>query len=510
MSEYILEIKNLSKTFPGVKALDDVSISIKEGETHALCGENGAGKSTLINVLCGVHAYGSYDGELFVNGVPVKFASIRDSEKKRIVCIHQELALAPDLSVAENIFMGRLPNKFGVTRKMEINDEARKWLERLGLRDEARGIMIDPEDIVANLGIGQQQLVEIAKALSKNARILILDEPTSALTEKEVDILFNVIRDLKSNNITCILISHKLNEIMEIADSVSILRDGQHIASKQIEDITEEELISLMVGRQLSNLYDKKKHERGEVSFEIKNYTVYDPLVSDKRIVDNVSLKAYKGEILGITGLIGSGRTELFSSVYGGYKGKHVGEVFINGKKMEIRCPKDAIRSGLFYLHEDRKGCSIFPDMQVKENTTISSIKKMSVAGVINSGKEIRLATKQNEELKTRMSSVETLIINLSGGNQQKVMLARALMCEPSILILDEPTRGIDIGAKQEIYRIISNLVDAGVTVILISSEMEEVMGVSDRIIVFGQGKIKGELQYGKYSQEKILAMGIA
>lgn len=497
MEDYILEMNKVSKSFPGVKALDDIDIKIKRGEIHSLCGENGAGKSTLIKILSGVHIAETYTGEIKVDGKKVEFNNISDAEEHGIVCIHQELALVPELSIQENIFLGNEPNRLGIIDQDEVYKQTKDLLDSLDLD-------LSPDLKVKNLGIGQQQLVEIAKALSKDAKVLILDEPTSALTEKESEVLLDIIKKLKKQGVTSIYISHKLDEVLAISDSVSAIRDGKFIGTRLIDDITKDDIIYMMVGRKLEKLYPRKERERGSCSFEIKDWTVYDTEVASRKIVDNVSFKAYKGEILGISGLMGAGRTEMVSSIFGVFPGKSHGEVIIEGKKRKIKDASDAIKHGLALVSEDRKSSGLVLGMSVKENTSMASLDKIAKLSIDND-QESTNAYHYVKELNIKTPSIESIVNNLSGGNQQKVVLGKWLLTEPKVLILDEPTRGIDIGAKYEIYEIMNKLVDEGVIVIMISSELEEVLGISDRVLVIAEGKLTADLVIEEATQEKIL-----
>lgn len=447
MNENILEISRVSKHFPGVQALNNVTIRIKKGEVHALCGENGAGKSTLIKILSGVYPHGSYDGELLIDGVEQRFYKTNDAERAGIVCIHQELALVNELSVQENIFLGNEPTSMGLIQKDLMYERCLELLARVDLK-------ISPDELVKNLGVGQQQLVEIAKALSKNAKILILDEPTSALTEHEVDVLLNIVKKMQKNGVTCIYISHKLNEIFTITDTVSVLRDGTYVGTANIEELDRDKLIYMMVGRKLEKLFPRVEHKRKEMSLQVKNYTVYDEQVQGRKIVDQVSFEAYKGEILGISGLMGSGRTELVSSIFGAFPGKKEGEVYIDGKPVKIEAPYHAVSHGLALVSEDRKKYGLVLDMSIAHNITLSSLDQVSNLG-LQELKEMACAQQHAASLNVKTNSMETPVKNLSGGNQQKVVIAKWLMTGPKILILDEPTRGIDVGAKYEIYKII-------------------------------------------------------
>ncbi|MFB5193523.1 xylose ABC transporter ATP-binding protein [Neobacillus sp. KR4-4] len=497
MSDYILEMRQITKEFPGVKALSDINIKVKRGEIHALCGENGAGKSTLIKTLCGIYPYGTYSGEIVFNGQVQQFQEIRDAEEKGIVCIHQELALVQELSVQENIFLGNEPNNLGVINWDDMYNKTVQLLEQLELR-------VDPEEKVGNLGVGQQQLIEIAKALSKNAKLLILDEPTSALTEKESEILIGIIKKLKKQGVTSIYISHKLDEVMSLADSISAIRDGQYIGTEIAEKIDKNKLIYMMVGRVLDKLFPRVEHSRGELAFEIRNFTVYDPSKINKKIIDNVTFQAYRGEIVGIAGLMGAGRTEFVSSIFGAFPGKVEGEIYLEGKKVTINNPFDAIKNGIALVSEDRKGSGLVLDMDIKQNISMASLDAVSKL-IINENKEVTISNKFVSMLNIKTSGVETIVNNLSGGNQQKVVIGKWLMTEPKVLILDEPTRGIDIGAKYEIYKIMNDLVDKGVIVVMVSSELEEVLGMSDRVYVMTEGNFSAELSIEEASQEKII-----
>lgn len=504
MHEYLLQMKNISKEFPGVKALDNVNFNVKRGEVHALVGENGAGKSTLIKILCGVYPYGSYEGQIILEGEEKRFSSIRDVERAGIACIHQELNLVPELSVSENIFLNEKPNKYGIVNFNEMYWRTKELLTNIGLdADSHNGV--NPNEKLKNLGIGQKQLVEIAKALSKDTKLLILDEPTSALTEAEVDILLNILDGLRKKGVTCIYISHRLDEVMRIADTITVLRDGQTIETRERAKMDKETMIGLMVGRELKNMFPRVPHKRGELSFEIRNYSVKHPDIPGKMLLDNINLKAYKGEILGISGLMGAGRTELFTSIFGAFGEPATGEVFIEGKKVEINNPIDALKNGLFLLTEDRKKLGLNLLMSVKENTTLASLKKVSRFGILDNNKEVYETNKYVDKIKIKTPGVEVPVSTLSGGNQQKVVISKALMTDPKIIVLDEPTRGIDVGAKYEIYKLMNQLIEEGVTIIMISSEMEEILGMSDRILIMSNGRISGEFDISEATQEKLM-----
>ncbi|MGI6152778.1 MAG: sugar ABC transporter ATP-binding protein [Christensenellaceae bacterium] len=504
---YLLEVKNLTKIFPGVKALDNVNIAITEGTVHAICGENGAGKSTLINTLCGVYPYPTYEGDIILDGELQHFYTLREAEDKGIACVHQELALVPELNVAENIFLGRQPLKAKTTLDMEkMGALSRDLIKSIGITtDPATGI--DPFTPVKHLSVQKQQIVEILKALSKNTRILILDEPTASLTEHEVDSLLEMVDLLRKNGVTCIYISHKLDEVVRIADEVTILRDGKSIETRPIASFPKEEIISSMVGRTLEQLFPREEHTSGEARLEVKHYSVEHPDIPGKMLLNDINLVAKKGEILGVSGLMGSGRTELFSSIFGTLKAKATGEVYIDGQKKNMKTPRQALDSGIVIVTEDRKKYGLVLDMNIMENTTLANLAAVSKNGVLNVNEELKQTNKAIEYFRIKTPSVEEKAQNLSGGNQQKVVLGKAMLGEPKILILDEPTRGIDVGAKYEIYKIMNQLVNAGVAIIMISSDMEEILGMSDRIIIFNEGEVKGEMDYKEATQNKILSI---
>ena len=508
MQEYILEMKNITKVFPGVKALDKVNLSVKKGEIHALVGENGAGKSTLIKILSGVYPYGTYSGSIVFEGTEREFNSIKEVEHAGIACIHQELNICPDLSIAENIFLNEKPGKFGIIDFNEMYRRTAFYQEQVGF-DVTSEKGIKPQELVRNLGIGQKQLVEIAKALSKDVKLLILDEPTSALTETEANRLFEIITGLRNKGVTCIYISHKLDEVMRIADSVTVLRDGQTIDTPAKCDLTKDKLISLMVGRTLKNQFPRETHERGELIMQVKNYSVAHPDIPGKKLIDNVSFDVYKGEILGISGLMGAGRTELMTSIYGAFHSENEGEIIIEGKPVNIESPSDALREGIFLVSEDRKRFGLNLIMSVKENMTLATLKDFSdsFAGILNDNKEIATTQELVDSINIKVPNIEAQAQNLSGGNQQKVVISKALLSNAKIIILDEPTRGIDVGAKYEIYKIMNGLIDKGVAIIMISSEMEEILGMSDRILVMSEGKLSGQIEYCDATQQNIMAL---
>ena len=502
MAKILLEMKNITKTFPGVKALDNVNLQVEEGEIHALVGENGAGKSTLMNVLSGIYPFGSYEGDIVYDSEVCKFNDIKDSEGKGIVIIHQELALIPYMTIAENMFLG---NERGSKFKINWNETsglARKYLDIVGLKEST-------ETLIKDIGVGKQQLVEIAKALSKNARLLILDEPTSSLNETDSKALLDLMLKLKKEQgLTSIIISHKLNEVSYVADKITVIRDGSTIETltKGVDDFSEARIIKGMVGRELSDRFPKRESHIGEVMMEVKNWNAYHPLYSERKIVNNVNINVRKGEVLGISGLMGAGRTELAMSIFGKSYGENIsGQLFINGKEVHLNTVQQAIKHKLAYVTEDRKGNGLILSNPIKINTTLANLDDVSNNSVIDKDKEYAVAVESKEKLKTKCPTVEQNVGNLSGGNQQKVLLAKWMFANPDILILDEPTRGIDVGAKYEIYCIINQLVAEGKSVIMISSELPEILGMCDRIYVMNEGRIVGELDGKDATQEKIM-----
>jgi len=501
----ILEMKHITKGFPGVKALDDVSFQVFKGEIHCLVGENGAGKSTLMKVLSGVYPYGEYSGDILFEGEIQTFRQIHDSEKAGIGIIYQELALFPDLMVYENIFVGHeIHSKDGLMIDWnETIKQANQMLKKVKLD-------VNPDAKVRSLGVGKQQLVEIAKALSKNVKLLILDEPTSALNEDDVDNLFVLLRELKEQGVTCIMITHKLKEILEIADSVTVLRDGQTICTLDAHkgEVTVNALIKNMVGREIDNIYPERDHKRSEeVVLEVKNWNAYDPS-RGRDILENNNFHVKKGEIIGLAGLMGSGRTELALSIFGNPEGYRIqGELYLRGEEKRFSHPREAINAGIAYVSEDRKRNGLILIQDVKQNITLANLHAIVNRGVVNDNAEINVANEYKNSLNIKTPSIEQKVNNLSGGNQQKVSLAKWLFVKPEVLILDEPTRGIDVGAKFEIYTIMNQLVEQGMSIIMISSELPEILGMSDRVYVVSSGKITGELPIEEATQEKIMHM---
>lgn len=505
MSEYILEISNLTKDFPGVRALDSVNLKVKKGEIHSLCGENGAGKSTLMSVISGVYPQGSYEGKIFYKGKETHYSSVKDSEKEYLAIIHQELALSPYLSIYENIFLGHMKTRLGIINWDYYINESKKYLDQVGLKE-------NPGTIVNKLGVGKQQLVEIARALSKQVELLILDEPTSSLNDEESEKLLNFILELKKRGITSIMISHKLKEVLKIADTVTILRDGKSISTYDVkkDSLTEAMIIKDMVGRDLQSQPERKSATIGDTVLEVKNWTVYHPDYHSMKVVDNASFYLRKGEILAFCGPMGAGRTELMMSIYGqSYGSRCEGEVCLNGKRIRTNTTKLALQSGIGYVSEDRKNLGLILIQDIKTNISISSLSKLSKFGIVSQNREIVEAEKYRKSLSIKTPSIHQLTRNLSGGNQQKVVLSRCLQANPEIFIIDEPTRGIDVGAKFEIYSILNTLVQTGKSVIIITSELSEALGVADRIYVMNEGKIKGMLMREEATQEKVMHMAL-
>jgi putative multiple sugar transport system ATP-binding protein len=501
MSDIILEMKNIVKTFPGVKALNNVNIQVKQGEIHALMGENGAGKSTLMKVLSGVYPHGTYEGDILFEGEVCQFKDINESEEKGIVIIHQELALIPELSIAENIFLGNEQAKKGIINWNHTITEAKGLLAKVGLQDP-------PLTLAEDIGVGKQQLVEIAKALSKKVKLLILDEPTAALNEEDSENLLNLMLEFKKQGMTSIIISHKLNEISYVADNITVIRDGQSIETLSLTEgeVTEERIIKGMVGRDLENRYPPREQQIGETIFEVKNWNVKDPLHAGRKLLKDINLKLRKGEVVGIAGLMGAGRTELAMSIFGKAYGKNItGQLFKEGKEIKLNTIREAIDNGLAYVTEDRKtyGLILFDD--IKRNISLTSLDKLSKNKVIDKNREILEAENFRKKMNIRTPSVQQLAGNLSGGNQQKVVLSKWILSEPDILILDEPTRGIDVGAKYEIYTVINELAAQGKAVLVISSELPELLGICDRIYTLSEGSITGEVPIEEANQEVLM-----
>ena len=506
MAKILLEMKNITKTFPGVKALDNVNFQVEEGEIHALVGENGAGKSTLMNVLSGIYPYGTYEGDIIYEGKVCEFHNIKDSEKLGIVIIHQELALVPEMTIGENMYLG---NERGHKFAIDWNTtyaEADKYLRMVGLSESSKVQ-------VKTIGTGKQQLVEIAKALAKKARLLILDEPTSSLNEEDSRALLDLMLEFKKQGMTMIIISHKLNEVAYVADTITVVRDGatiETIDNRGDEQVSEERIIKGMVGREITNRFPKRDNvEIGDIQLEVDHWTVHHPLYPERKVVDDVSMYVRKGEVVGIYGLMGAGRTELAMSIFGqSYGTNFSGELKIDGKPVKLKKSEaDAIKHKIAYVTEDRKGNGLVLSQSIKVNTSLAHLDAISSHTVIDGDKEYAVAEEYRDKLKIKTPTVEQLVGNLSGGNQQKVLLAKWMFAEPDIMLLDEPTRGIDVGAKYEIYCIINELAAAGKSVVMISSELPEVLGLSDRIYIMNEGKIVGEMKGSEATQESIMAV---
>ncbi len=502
MENYVLEMKNITKLFPGVKALDNVNLQVKPKHIHAIVGENGAGKSTLMNILSGVYPYGTYEGDIVINGEICRFKDIRESEARGIAIIHQELALIPTLSVAENVFLGNEQSNNGIV--INWNRTRQKTIEIL----KKVGLNINIDTKIKDLGMGKQQLVEICKAMSKDVKILILDEPTAALNDEESNHLLNLILDLREHGITCIIISHKLNEVIKVADEITVIRDGATIETlvKGVDEITEDRIIKGMVGREMKDRFPKRRNEIGDISFEVENWNVYDPIDESRHVIKNISINVRKGEVVGIAGLMGAGRTEFAMSIFGKAYGKKItGQIKKDGKKLELHSVSDAIKNKITYSTEDRKNAGLVLSSDIKRNITLSSLKKIATLNVVDDNKEIQVGKEYREKLRIKSSSVFQRAGNLSGGNQQKVVFSKCIFSDPDVLFLDEPTRGIDVGAKYEIYSIINELAEEGKSIVMISSELPEILGMCDRIYVMNEGKIVGELSKEQASQENIM-----
>lgn len=499
----LLEMRRIVKEFPGVKALDGVTFDLEIGEFHALVGENGAGKSTLMKVLSGVYPFGDYSGEIVIEGQTQQFKTVRDAEKAGISIIFQELSLVKELTVGENIFLGKEPSKFGIVNWNLLYQKAAKLLQNLHLP-------INPRTPVGNLGIGQQQLVEIAKALSQDAKILVLDEPTAALTESEVETLFEILGKLKNRGVGMIYISHKLDEVFQMADRITVLRDGKTVGTDAAKNLTKDAVISKMVGREVGDIFPQVSHKFGETVLEVKNLTAFDADNPNKKLVDNVSFSVKKGEVLGIAGLMGAGRSELLMTIFGAWQGKTSGEIFVEGKNISIKSPSDTIKNGIGFVTEDRKRFGLILEQTILNNSTLAGLKQISGKFLTNLSRET-IATKQvMDSLRVKANSPMTIAGTLSGGNQQKVVLGKWLLTNPKVLFLDEPTRGIDVGAKQEIYAEINKLAKEGLAIVMVSSELPEVLGLSDRVLVLHEGKMTGEFSRSEATPEKIMKAATA
>ncbi|PKX82075.1 D-xylose ABC transporter ATP-binding protein [Pectobacterium peruviense] len=496
---HLLEMKNITKAFGTVKAVDNVSLTLEAGQVLSLCGENGSGKSTLMKVLCAIYPHGSYDGQIIFSGDELRANHIRDTEQKGIAIIHQELALVKEMTVLENMFLGNEWTRFGVMDYDNMYLRCQRMLEQVKLA-------VDPNTKVGELGLGQQQLVEIAKALNKQVRLLVLDEPTASLTERETGILLEIIQDLRDHGIACIYISHKLNEVKAISDVICVIRDGKHIGTRPAAELSEDQIIAMMVGRELTELYPNEPHVIGEEVLRVEHLTAWHPVNRHIRRVDDVSFALHRGEILGIAGLVGSGRTETVQCLFGAYHGRWQGNIVIDGKQVTISNCQQAMAQGIAMVPEDRKKDGIVPVMSVAQNMTLAALDQFTgVLSTLDDAREQDIIRQSLANLKVKTSSPELAIARLSGGNQQKAVLAKCLLLNPRILILDEPTRGIDIGAKYEIYKLINALVKQHIAVIVISSELPEVLGLSDRVLVMHQGRIKADLINRDLTQEQVM-----
>ncbi|QGF23276.1 sugar ABC transporter ATP-binding protein [Raineyella fluvialis] len=502
--DLILQMRDISKTFGPVAALQDVTFRVRRGSVHAICGENGAGKSTLMKVLSGVYPAGTFSGEIVYEGERATFGSIRDSEAAGIVIIHQELALCANLSILENIYLGRQATKGGVIQWRAMRAEAQALLAKVGL-DE------DPDTLVGVLGVGKQQLVEIAKALSKRVKLLILDEPTASLNDDDSEQLLDLVRQLGTEGVTAIIISHKLNEIAEIADETTILRDGRTIETLPMrgpDAADEDRIIRGMVGRSLDHRFPEHSPTLGEELLRVENWTVEHPYIPGRLVADHTDLRVRAGEIVGIAGLMGAGRTELAMSLFGQQYGRVVdGAVYKRGQRIDVSTVGKAIRHGIAYVTEDRKEMGLNLLQTIRENISAAAMGKITRRGVLDLREEVLVAQRYQDEIRIKTASIESAVGNLSGGNQQKVSLAKWIYTDPDVLILDEPTRGIDVGAKYEIYQVIDQLADSGRAVIVISSEMPELIGLCDRIYTINEGRLTGELDRPDFSQEALMRL---
>ncbi|HKR01071.1 MAG TPA: ATP-binding cassette domain-containing protein [Pyrinomonadaceae bacterium] len=492
-------MRNITKSFPGVRALDGVTFDLYSGEIHALVGENGAGKSTLMKVLGGVYPHPQYGGEVLIDGAARRFGSVREAEHAGIAVIYQELSLVKEMTIGENIILGREPRRFGVVRWEELYSRAAKLLDDLNLR-------LDPRVPVGHLGIGQQQLVEIAKALSQEARILVLDEPTAALTDTEVETLFGILNKLRSRQVGMVYISHKLDEVFRMSDRITVLRDGRTVGTEATSRLDEARVIARMVGREVGSIFPEADHQRGEVVFEARDITVEDPNVKGKLLVDHASFSVRRGEVLGIAGLMGAGRSDLLMAVFGAHAGRFTGEILIEGRPVRVTRPSDAINLGVGFVTEDRKRFGLILDQTILNNMTIAGLKRLSGSFLTDVDSEAAAGERSMKELRVKANSVFTVAGTLSGGNQQKVVLAKWLLTNPRVLFLDEPTRGIDVGAKQEIYAQINRLAREGLAIVLVSSELPEVLGLSDRVLVLHEGRITGEFKRNEATPEAVMA----
>ena len=491
-------MRAITKDFPGVRALEHVSFDLQPGEVHALVGENGAGKSTLMKVLGAVYPHGTYGGEIFVDGQPRHFTGVRDAEEAGIAVVHQELSLVAELTIAENIYLGREPRRFGIIDSERLHSDAAVVLERLHLK-------LEPHTPVGHLGIGQQHLVEIAKALSREARILVLDEPTAALTDSEAEHLFQILERLRAQGAGMIYISHKLDEVFRLADRITVLRDGKTVGTQPAGELDKARVIAKMVGRDVTDLFPTAVHQPGDVVFEARNVTAEDPNVRGKLLVRDVSFSVRRGEVLGIAGLVGAGRSELLMSIFGAHPGPVRGEFYVNGKRVHIHSPSHAIALGIGLVTEDRKRYGLLLDQIIRDNVTLAQLH-LSKRLLTDVDQETAAGEKAVRDLRVKAHSVFVQAGTLSGGNQQKVVLAKWLLTNPKVLFLDEPTRGIDVGAKQEIYQLIHKLAQEGIAIVLVSSELPEVLALSDRVMVLHEGRLTGELDHAHATPEAVMS----
>jgi D-xylose transport system ATP-binding protein len=500
--DIILDIRNVTKRFPGVTALSDVSIQIRRGEIHGLCGENGAGKSTLMKILSGVYPYGTYEGTILYEGKELNLGAgaIRQARDEGIAIVYQELTLVPNMTVGENVFLGKEPTENGSIDWSRLYAETRDILARYRLD-------VSPQAVVKYLGVGKMQMVEIAKALSENAKILILDEPTSALTESEIDKLMEILENLRSHGVTCIYITHKLEEFFRITDSVTILRDGKTVTTQPTKQLTQEKLVSYMVGREMKERFPRGHRNPGEVIFEVTNLHAVDPNETSRKVLNGVNLTLRRGEILGIAGLMGSGRTELVTTIFGEYGKITEGSIQLEGQELHIHDARDAMHKGISLVPEDRKGQGLVLMQSILKNISLANLDQFAGFMRIDGDAELVAATRQAKSLSVKAPNLQVSVDSLSGGNQQKVVIAKWLLSNPKILIMDDPTRGIDVGAKYEIYKLMNDLAERGVSIIMISSELEEVLGMSDRIMVMHEGRSTRTLEIADATQERIMAL---
>lgn len=503
LKDNILEMRHVTKKFPGVIALDDVNLTLRKGEILGICGENGAGKSTLMKVLSGSYVHGEYEGEIYIDGKKIDFKRVKDAQDQGIEMVYQEMNMMLDASVAENLFVGNLPIKNGFVDFTRLYEETNKLLEKVKLE-------ISPKIKVRPLNSGQMQMLSLARALAKNPKILVLDEPTTALTDSEVDTLMNLLNNLRDEGISCIYISHKLSEIFRICDRVLVIRDGKTISCRSIGEVKQEILIEEMVGRKVENLYPKNEHEIGEEVFRVENLTVPHPTIHGKNIIENISFSLRKGEVLGIGGLVGAGRSETLGAIFGQYTHGVTKEVFVKGEKVAINNPEDAINAGIGFITEERKRSGIISMLSIRENIAIASLKKLSGRFFMNKKEEQDNVKNLFKDLRIKAPSMETKLSQLSGGNQQKVILGKWLLNNPEILLIDEPTKGIDVGTKADFYSLMGELTERGMSIIMVSSDMPELISMSDRCIVISNGKITGELNKEEITETNIMRAAIS